>query len=202
MFLVTFLLEVLDVRLQILSAFHALVPIAVRDVDVSVLAEGVQQEIAFPHAEPESIAGALRAEAEEEEREQSDHQRNPDDCERQGVVVIELIGQKNLKNKDRQDENVGNGAVDGVLPLRQRHLRRSDQDAAENQAVQHHHQRQAQNYPDRHENDFPAPREEAVELQGDEDKLQSVHRQEQLELKASLVLLLDRPNAEEHADDA
>lgn len=202
MFLVTFLLEVLDVRLQILSAFHALVPIAVRDVDVSVLAEGVQQEIAFPHAEPESIAGALRAEAEEEEREQSDHQRNSDDCERQGVVVIELIGQKNLKNKDRQDENVGNGAVDGVLPLRQRHLRRSDQDAAENQAVQHHHQRQAQNYPDRHENDFPAPREEAVELQGDEDKLQSVHRQEQLELKASLVLLLDRPNAEEHADDA
>lgn len=107
-----------------------------------------------------------------------------------------------MKNQHRQHEDVRDRAVDGVFPLRKRHLGRSDKNAAEYQAVQHHDERETQNYPDRDENDLPAPRQEPIELERYENELKSVDRKEQLKLEASLVLLLDGPDAKEHADDA
>lgn len=85
--------------------------------------------------------------------------------------------------------------------MSKRHFRRSNQDAAEYQTIQHHHKGQAQDDPDRNKNYLPAPRKKSIELKWDKDELERVHREEQLELKASLVLLLYRPDAEENADN-
>lgn len=106
-----------------------------------------------------------------------------------------------MKHENWQHEDVADSAVDGVLPLCKGHLGRPYEDAAENQAVEHHHERQTQDDPNRHEDDLPTPSQESVELQWDEDKLEGVDGQKQFQLEASLVLLLYRPNAEENADD-
>lgn len=140
MFLVAFLFQALNLHVEVLAAFYVLVSISVRDIDVAVFAKGIQQKVTLPHPEPKLIAGAFRAEAQEDEREEGHHQRDPDHRVRQPVVIVEFVGEENLKDEYWQNQNVGYCAVDCVLTLSNRHLRRPYQNAAEDQTVQHHHE--------------------------------------------------------------
>lgn len=71
--LVTFLFNILNMNLKILATIAVLVSVSVGDVDIAILAQRVQQEVAFSHSKPELIAWTLRAEAEQDKREQSHH---------------------------------------------------------------------------------------------------------------------------------
>ena len=62
------------------------------------------------------------------------------------------------------------------------------EDQEEDECIKTADDREAHDDPERYENDHPAPGDEAIQSQCDEDELNDVHRTEELQLKISIVL--------------
>lgn len=85
---VAFLFKILHLSVQALPTFDNLITISIRDIDIAIFAQGVEQEVAFSHAKPELVARAFRAERQQHEWEERHHQRNRDDEVRKAAVVM------------------------------------------------------------------------------------------------------------------